>query len=220
MTTTISLLMVIQGYPAPRPSPSTTTGGPACDRKSANMSAGGQTVSETRSTHRRGKPPSRPYSHNQRHYSSKRSQWTSLLSCHSRTALIRYSPSPTTTARRQPFLSRVTKPSRPKEWWSFTSNMCSNGLDSHRRSSVTTTHGWPESSPGRCAPRWESPRTCQPRSTLGRTGSRNAPTKAWSNTYSSTSTPSKATGHNSYQSLSLPITRGKTKALANCHLTF
>jgi hypothetical protein len=151
MITMTSPLMATQGDHAPRPSPSATTGGPACDRKSATTSAGVQTVSKTRSTHRQGKPPSRPYSHNRRHYCSKWLQWTSLLSCHSQTALIQYSPSPTTTARRQPFLSHATKPSRPKEWQSFTSNTCSSGSDSHGRSSAIVTHDWLGNLPKRYA---------------------------------------------------------------------
>jgi hypothetical protein len=199
MITTTSPLTATQGYPVPRPSLNATTGGPACDRKSTTMSAGVQTVSGTRSTHRQGKPHLLPFSHNQKHCHSRRSQWTSLLSYHSRTASILYSPSPTTTALRQPFSSHATKPSQPKEWQNFTSNTCSNGSDSHGRSSAIGTRDWRGSSPKHYAQLWESLRTCQQCSTPEWTGSRSTSIKGWSNICGSTSTPSKATGCSSYR---------------------
>jgi hypothetical protein len=198
MITTTSLLTATQGYPAPWPSPSATTGGPACDRKSTTTSAGVQTVSETRSTHRQGKPHSRPSSHDQKHCHLRRSQWTSLLSYHSRMASILYSPSPTTTALRQPFSSHAMKPLQPKEWRNFTSNTCSSGSDSHGRSSAIVTRDWLGSLPRCYAQLWGSLRICQQCSTLEQTGNRSAPIKGWSNVCGSMSTPSKATGHNSY----------------------
>jgi hypothetical protein len=172
---------------------------PACDKRFATMWADAQIASKTRSIHRQGKLCSHPSSQIQKQCRSRQSRWTSSLSCHSQTGSILYSRSPTTTAPRQPSSSHATRPLQPKESPNCTSNMCSNGSGSHRRSSATVTHDWPESSPGRCAPHWESPRTCQLRSTLGQTGNRNAPTKDWSNTCNSMSTQSKATGRNSYQ---------------------
>jgi hypothetical protein len=115
--------------------------------------ADAQTASETRSTRRQEKPRSHPSSQSQRQCRSRRSRWTSSLSYHFQTGSIPYSRSPTMTAPRQPSSSHATRPLRPKEWPSSTSNTCSSGSGSHRRSSVTATHDWPGSLPGRCVPR-------------------------------------------------------------------
>jgi hypothetical protein len=127
MTITTSPLTATQGYLAPQPSPNVTIGGPACDKRFATTWADAQIASETRSTRKQGKLRSHPSSQTQKQCCSRRLQWTSSLSCHSRMGSILYSRLPTTTAPRQPSSSHATRRLQPKEWLNYTFSTCSNG---------------------------------------------------------------------------------------------